>query len=333
METSAQLTEAWDLLFSGRFRDSLVPFSQAAGDFRWAAEALYGMGVAQLSLDQDVYAEAALCDSLQRAPRNAEALFYLGLIAERRGRRQEAIGRYREALAMAGDHAGARARLAAVQTGSSVRPSLVPLPAARPPAPPVRARPAARPAARRPPSDPAGAEEVERLQLAVTLSARPRVIAYLGSLDPEVLAPLPVHPATALLLAAFWVGLAPLRAALPFLAAFITVFQVAAGAGVLLQVLGLALTALRAARMRVTIRRGRVQIDRDVLRPGGAGMDLADVDSVQLRRTGLHALTGDGTLALSGASGTLLLCGVARGSRLTHLYRQLLELVSQLHGW
>src|SRR5215472_14257885 len=182
MEKSAELTEAWDLLFSGRFRDSLVPFSQAAADFRWAAEALYGTGVAQLSLNEDVAAEAALWESLQRAPLNAEALFYLGLIAERRGRRQEAMGRYRETLAMAGDHANARVRLAAVQTGSSVRPSLVPLPAARPPAP----RP-------RPPAPDPG--EVEQLQLAVTLSARPRLVAYLGSLDPEVLAPLPVHPA------------------------------------------------------------------------------------------------------------------------------------------
>jgi tetratricopeptide (TPR) repeat protein len=328
MESSAALTEAWDLLFSGRFRDSLVPFSRAAADFRWAAEALYGTGVAQLSLNEDVYAEAALWDSLQRAPLNADALFYLGLIAERRGRRQEAIGRYRETLAMTVDHANARVRLAAVQTGSSVRPSLVPLPVSRPPAPPVLARPAPRPAAPR--ADP---EEVEQLQRAVTLSARPSLVAYLGSLDPEVLAPLPVHPATALLLGAFWVGLALLRSALPFLGSFITVLQVAAGAGAALQVLGLALTAVRAARMRVTIRLGRVEVRHDLLRPGVTGVDLADVDSVQLRRTGVQALTGDGTLALIGAGGTLLLCGVARGSRLTHLYRQLLDLVAQLHGW
>src|SRR5215469_6762106 len=172
MEKSAELTEGWDLLFGGRFRDSLVPFSRAAADFRWAAEALYGMGVAQLSLNEDVHAEAALWDSLQRAPLNAEALFYLGLIAERRGRRQEAMGRYRETLAMSADHANAQVRLAAVQTGSSVRPTLVPLPAARPLAPIALARPAPRPPA--PPPDP---EEVEQLQQAVTLSARPRMVA------------------------------------------------------------------------------------------------------------------------------------------------------------
>lgn len=330
METSALLTEGWDLLLGGRFRDSLVPFAQAAGDLRAAAEAMYGMGVAQLSLNEDVHAEAALWDSLQRAPLNAEALFYLGLIAERRGRRQEAIGRYREALALDGAHGSARARLAAVQTGGSVRPTIVPLPASRPPAPPVM--PTRRVQAV-PPGTGADAAEIERLHQAVTLSARPRVIAYLGSLDPEVLAPLPVHPATAALLAAFWVGLALLRAALPFLAAFITVLQVAAAAGAALEALGLVLTALRAALMRVTIRHGRVEIHHDLLRPGVTGMDLADVDSVALRRTGLQALTGDGTLALIGPGGTLLLCGVARGSRLTRLYRQLLDLVEQLHGW
>jgi len=330
MATPALLTEAWDLLFSGRFRDSLLPFSQAAADFRWAAEALYGMGVARLSLNEDVSAEAALWESLQRAPLNAEALFYLGLIAERRGRRQEAAGRYREALAMDGDHANARARLAAVQGGGSVRPSLVPLPASRPPAPPALSRPA-------PPAPAAGAadpDEVERLRQALTVSARPRVIAYLGSLDREVLAPLPVHPVTAALLAAFWIGLALLRARLPFLASFFTLLQVAVGAGVVLQVLGLVLTAVRASRMRVTIRQGRVEIRDDLLQPRMVtGVDLADVESVTLRRTGLQPLTGDGTLALTHPRGTLLLCGVARGSRLTHLYRQLLELVARLRGW
>jgi hypothetical protein len=168
----------------------------------------------------------------------------------------------------------------------------------------------------------------------VALEARPRAIAYLGSLDPEVLAPQPVHPATAVLLAAFWFGLTLLRSELPFLAAFITVLQAAAGAGAVLQVLGLALTAVRAARMRVTIRHRRVQVERDLLKPGVVtSIDLAEVDSVELRRTGLQALTGDGTLALRGRDGTLLLCGVARGSRLTHLYRQLLDLVERLHGW
>jgi len=333
METPAALTQGWDLLFSGRFRDSLAPFSQVAGDFRWAAEALYGMGVARLSLNEDVYAEAALWDSLQRAPLNAEALFYLGLIAERRGRRQEAIGRYRETLAMAGDHAGARARLAALQGGSSVRPSVVPLPASRPAAAPTVAR-QARALGRRPAPDPEGAEDVERLLGAVTLSARPRAIAYLASLDPEVLAPLPVHPLTAALLAVFWVGLLLLRDELPFMGSFIAVLQAAAGVGAVLQALGLVLTAARAARMRVTIRRGRVQVDRDLLRPGPpAGVDLAQVDAVTLRRTGLQPLTGDGTLTLSGPGGTVLLCGVARGARLTHLHHQLLELVERLHGW
>src|SRR5258708_34706047 len=99
------------------------------------------MGVGEVRLDEEVYAEAALWDSVQRVPLNPDALFYVGLIAERGGRRQEALGRYREALAMAADHANARTRLAAVQSGASLRPSLVPLPAARPPRPPVLARP------------------------------------------------------------------------------------------------------------------------------------------------------------------------------------------------
>src|SRR5215472_14000615 len=162
METSAALAQCWDLLFSGRFRDSLVPFAQAAGDFRCAAEALYGIGVAQLSLNEDVHAEASLWDSLQRAPLNAEALFYLGLIAERRGRRQEAVSRYHETLSMVADHANALNRLSVLRAGSTLRPSLVPLPEARPAPPPVISRPGPRHLAPDP-GDPAEGRETEDL--------------------------------------------------------------------------------------------------------------------------------------------------------------------------
>ena len=325
MDTPATLTRAWDLLFSGRFRDSLVAFSLAAHDLRWAAEAQYGRGVAHLGLDEDVHAEAALWDSLQRAPLNPDAVFYLGLIAERRGRRQEAIGRYRDALAMAADHAGARTRLAAVQAGGRVRPSVVPLPAARPPAPPALARPVRREPAR-PAAEP---DELERLLQAVRVSVRPRALAYLAGLDREVLAPLPVHPATAAVLAAFWAALFLPRSSLPFLAPLFTLLQVAVGVGAVLQLLGLALTALRARRTRITIEGGRVRVEGDPARPGVA-LELREVELLELRRTGLHPLTGDGTLVLGTPDATVLLCGVARGPQLTHLYRQLLELVDHL---
>lgn len=330
METPAALNQAWDLLFGRRFRDSLIVFDQAARDYRRVAEARYGQGVAHLSLGEDVQAEAALWDSLRHAPRNADAVFYLGLIAERRGRRREAAGRYREALALADDHDGARARLAAVLAGASVRPSIVPLPAARP------ATPAAPPAPARPgPEQPAAAEpeEVERLLAAARVSVRPSAIAYLGSLDREVLAPLPVHPATAAVLAAFWAALFLPRASLPFLAPLVTLLQVAAGTGAALQLLGLALTAVRARRTLVTIERGRVRVEGDPLRPGVVtALELGEVEALELRRTGLHPLTGDGTLVLSTRRGTVLLCGVARGSRLTHLHQQLLELADHLGG-
>src|SRR5215472_2310768 len=167
MEKPANLLRGWDLIFGGRFRDAIIALTPAAGDFRWAADALYGIGVAHLSLNDDVSAEAALWDSLQREPSNAGAVFYLGLIAERRGRQQEAAGRYRETLALAPDHEPARARLAVLRQGGG-RPSMVPLPAEAPPAPPI----ATRPASAGLPAPPPG--EVERLLDSVRLSVRPR---------------------------------------------------------------------------------------------------------------------------------------------------------------
>jgi tetratricopeptide (TPR) repeat protein len=333
METSAALNQGWDLLFGGRFRDSLVPFSQAAGDFRSAAEALYGMGVAQLSLNEDVHAEAALWDSLQRAPLNPEAVFYLGLIAERRGRRQEAISRYHETLSMAAGHANALNRLSVLRAGSTMRPSLVPLPAARPAPPAVWTRPAARPIGPDP-GDRSDAEETARLLEGLRLTARPRALAYLVSFDSEVFAPLPVNPLTAALLALFWLGLFLLRRELPFFGNLLLLLEIAFGAAVVLEVLGLVVTAVRATRLRVSISGGEVRVTGDIVPPRVArSVNLARVDSVELRRTGLQAWTGDGTLVLRSREGALLLCGVARGSRLTHLYRQLLELVERLHGW
>jgi len=330
MAASAHLAQGWALLFDGRFRDSLVSFGLAAHDYRAAAEALYGTGVAHLSLQEDVHAETALWHSLRQAPRNADAVFYLGLIAERRGRRQEALGRYREALALDGDHANAGARLAAVRAGTGVRPSTVPLPAAPPTRLPI---PAARPARPGPAPAALAPDDVERLVESVRLSVRPRAVAWLGSLDRAVLAPLPVHPVTAALLVAVWAALFPLRASLPPFRSLVTLAQVAAGIGAALELLGLVLTAVRAARTRITIERGRVRVEDDPARPGVVTtLDLARVDRVDLRRTGLHPLTGDGTLVLTAADVTVLLCGVARGSELTDLYRRLLDVVDHLRA-
>src|SRR5215467_10521002 len=136
MEKPASLHRGWDLIFGGRFSDAIIPLTESAGDYRWAAEALYGIGLARLSLNEDVAAEEALRDSLQREPRNADAVFYLGLIAERRGQRREAAGRYRDALALAPDHDAAKARLAVLRRGGP-RPAMVPLPAAAPAPPPA----------------------------------------------------------------------------------------------------------------------------------------------------------------------------------------------------
>lgn len=331
MAASAHLAQGWALLFTGRFRDGIVSFGLAAHDYRAAAEALYGTGVAHLSLHEDVQAETALWHSLRQAPRNADAVFYLGLIAERRGRPREAEGRYREALALDGDHANARIRLAAIRAGTGVRPSTVPLPAA----PPQRtwAPAVARPAASLPPPGPAEPDEARRLVESLRLSVRPRAIAYLGSLDREVLAPLPVRPAGAAVLLALWAALFPIRASLPPLRSLVTLAQAVAGVGAALQALGLVLTAVRASRTTVSIERGRVRVEGDPARPGVVTtLDLARVEQIDLRRTGLHPLTGDGTLVLTAPDATVLLCGVARGSELTQLYRQLLDVVEHLRA-
>jgi hypothetical protein len=325
MDKPGDLTRAWEQVLSGHFRDSLISFSRVAHEFRWLAEARFGMGVAHLGLGEDVQAEAALWESLQQHAGNADALFYLGLVAERRGRRSEAAGRYREALTVDRDHPHARARLAALATGASVRPHLVPMPAGPPdlPSPPTTREAAGPPAADLVTRNP---DEVEGLLAAVELSGRPRLAAYLGSFDAEVLAPIPVNLATLGVLAAMALALFLPEALLPPLTRILLALQLAATAGVVLQLLAIALTIVRVLRIRVRIRAGRVDVEGDVFQPGGAGIDLAGVTSLHLRRTGLNWLTGDGTLAFTSPGGTLLVTGIARGERLLRLYHDLLEL-------
>jgi hypothetical protein len=331
MDKPQELTRAWEQVLSGHFRDGLISFSRVAHDFRWRAEARFGMGVAHLSLGEDVQAEVALWESLQQRTGNADALFYLGLVAERRGRRGEAAGRYREALALNGEQPHARARLAALASGASGRPQLVPPPTVPRSEPVSPGRAGVPSSALFIPQQP-GREELTSLLDALEISARPRLTAYLGSLDPEVLAPIPVNLATIAVLVVMAVTLFLPEALLPPLRRVLLAVQLAATAGVVLQLLAIALTVVRVSRIRARIRAGRVEIEGDIFQPGGAGIDLARVTSLHLRRTGINWLTGDGTLAFTSPAGTLLVTGIARGERLSRLYHDLLQAQEHLRA-
>lgn len=158
------------------------------------------------------------------------------------------------------------------------------------------------------------------------------MIAFLGSLDREVLAPLPVNLATLALLVTFGLALFLPRALLPPLSRVMLALQVAAAAGVALQLLVILLTVVRVTRMHARIWAGRVEVEGDMFRAGPVGIDLDRVTHLELRRSGLNWWTGDGTLAFTSPAGTILITGLARGQHLQQLYYGLLEVLDRLRG-
>jgi tetratricopeptide (TPR) repeat protein len=128
------------LASEGRFDEALVQLD-AAG-MEGAAEVQVLRAAVLTELYRDAEAETAARSALELAPGHPEALFTLGVLAQRRGRHAEAVALYREALrgdpeglflharhnlavalARLGDRQGARRELEAVLR---VQPGFVP---------------------------------------------------------------------------------------------------------------------------------------------------------------------------------------------------------------
>ena len=110
--------------------------------------------------------------------------------------------------------------------------------------------------------------------------------------------------------------------------------------------LALLTAAIRVACIRMVIRQGRLQIRRGVFHRHIHNIDLWRVRNIDLDRTLVNRLTGDGTLALTlnpdiepldrrrrkRHDHTEKVTGIASGSRLPRLHQQLLNVVFLLRG-
>ena len=90
---------------------------------------------------------------------------------------------------------------------------------------------------------------------------------------------------------------------------------------------------LRTASTRMSLRAGRLDIERGLLRRETTAIDLRQLRRVSLHQTALQRLTGDGTLLLelAGWAGPVPVTGLARGQRLQQIYGQLAALTSASH--
>ena len=85
---------------------------------------------------------------------------------------------------------------------------------------------------------------------------------------------------------------------------------------------------------RVHVARGRVQIETGILTRQKTNIELWRVDGVELKRSWVNRLTGDGTLLLTVHTPhrVYAVTGVATGPRLEGMYQALLNLVFLLRS-
>ena len=90
---------------------------------------------------------------------------------------------------------------------------------------------------------------------------------------------------------------------------------------------------LRTASTRLSLRPGRLDIERGLLRREATAIDLRRLRRVTLDQTALQRLTGDGTLLLELAdrAGSIPVTGLARGQQLHQIYEQLAALTPASH--
>lgn len=350
---AANLLELGRRLYAERrFEESEAAFREALGLGSHPVEALYGLGVVRLASGDPIAAEACFETILEQEPLHANALFYLGTLAEGRGFVDEARALYRRALASQPDHGGARAKLSS---------SVEPVPSASP------ASPASTDQAAPPPatdgrqgaipaeygvyeyllqdSSPLSRQTVASLD-ALRLDGRPSMTAHLGRFMMPIL--------TAGLV--IWGGMAVVRWGLGRVAGLHAFFaslidpsgRSAAQFGrgladlerridgvpwevgiALLCVLWLLMLYIGVRTARITIDKGRLQVEHGVLGRRRMNVELWRVQNVELRRTFLNRLTGDGSLILQlyNEPRRLKIVGAARSSRLDQVYQQLLNLV------
>jgi tetratricopeptide (TPR) repeat protein len=318
-ESPADLAQqARVLLDAGDLTGSEALFRRLLRHPGHAATGLYGIGYVQLKRGDLSAAEESFKKCLQVDPKHADARFQLGFIAERQGSPAAANQRYQQVISINPQHKGAHARLRALAGGDGAAPSQASVQdhgnnLAEEPVPDD--------------IDDYGVygflkrdnSIVSRQAIAViddlAIEARPTLIAYLGAYLWRVL--------IVLLL-----GIGILR-----------MYFLIVGPVLLL------LFYLYVLSVRIRLHRGRLQIERGLLRRQLKNYDIWRVRNVDLDRRLLNRMSGDGVLVFDvtpyamGAQtrrarrgNTVRVIGLARGQRLIEVHQKLLSLEFLLRG-
>jgi len=320
-DPSQLLSDGRRLLEQGQLDASAAAFLRASQVSATAAEGHYGLGMVALARGDPAAAEAVFSAALNAGPANNNALYQLGFLWEKQGRRNDALGAYRRVLAAQPDHASARVRYDAL----SKNPQQPPTGGDRPSANHTPARAADQPIEQDQlgvlgylMSDPTPlSRQAVSLMQQLEIDTRPRFLAHLGR-HPLGLFIL-ILATVALLASAGPAGLLSLAAMLAIYGAMY----------------------IRVVNTRIRIRQGRLQVERGVFHKDLNTFDLWLVRAIRLKRSLINRMTGDGTLILSivpegvadprrirkGNRAIVKITGLAQGSALIEVYQTLLSLV------
>jgi len=336
------LEHAKALLAQGHTSESEDAFRQLCASPAHAAEGRYGIGMARLAAGDLEAAGPFFDQALKLDPANANALYQLGVIAEKSGHSAAARSYYGRALAIVPGHAGARQRLRAISpepVPAAARSE--PVPAAAPPSNGGPSGSAIYDYLRQDPS-PLSRQTLAAMD-ALEMKVHPTFTAYAG----RHFARFAILAGLALIAV---IGLPVLVAALPQNVNLPVDLTSLAGALIIaVPAIAAAAAALGYVRVRstcVTIHCGRLQIRKGVLSRRLVNVDLWHVRGIELKRTFLNRLTGDGTLVLElvpqpalsrsrrtpAGDGPVQLTGIVRGKRLEEVYQQLLNVAFLLRS-
>lgn len=311
------LAEGRALLEGRRYDESRRIFLKATAIPEAAAEAHYGLGMLALSQGDAPLAQGYFGEAVRIDPQHANALFQLGYINEQNNAAADALDFYRRALSANPAHAAALARMRQLGGGNTG-------PA---PSPGVPAQSGAYQSVQ---GDLGGyqygvyeflrqdgsalSKQAVALMDALKIEVRPRFTAYVGRSLRGI-----IRSIFVILLSIASVGLFPL------------------------------IGYIRVRCTRIRIAQGRLQIEKGVFGKHLKNVDIWRVLNIELERTFINRMTGDGTLVLilsplavadrhrrkrkhPGSEQFVDVIGLARGSQLEDTYQQLLNLTFLLRG-
>jgi FHA domain/Tetratricopeptide repeat len=312
------LQQARALLDAGDLIGSEALFRQLLQHPGYVAAGFYGIGYIQLRSDNLSSAGESFKECLRHDPKHADALFQLGFIAERQGSLSAAREWYQQAISVNPQHKGAHARLRALagtngnapgQNGAQEHDSNFP----DEPMPGNVGDYGVYEFLKR--DNSIVSQQAIAIIDDLAIEARPTLIAYIGAYLWRVLTVLLIG---LVVFRQYFVFVGPLLL-LPF---YLYVLSV-----------------------RIRLHRGRLQIERGVLRRRLKNHDIWRVRNVDLDRRLLNRMSGDGVLvfdltpySMGGQTrrarrgNTVRVIGLARGQRLIDVHQKLLNLEFLLRG-